>query len=263
VGALGAQTTFAVSVVDLIGNTDRRVFTMTVVDASPFRITNSALPNGIVGQPFLVDIAASNANGSPVARPVAWRVAQGALPPGLTLEDTAIERIILAGEPTGVGLYTFQLEVTDALGRSDSVTYPVFVGSTAMAILGELPNSVDRGTQVSVQLTTSVTLADARFWVLDGLLPSGLQLSESGLLSGTVENDTPYRGYTFTVGYGASSARLGTIRTMRVDVEPPSSGRRQGCASISQLGALFAWLLMVHRRRRPLLRKARPRLGRP
>jgi hypothetical protein len=251
-GDLGTSTTFTLSVVDSVGNVDSRVFTMTVVDASPFRITTTALLNGTLGADYLVDIEASNAGGAPVSRPVRWTVLEGVLPPGLTLENSATERVIISGQPTGAGLYRFRLEATDNQGRSDSVGYVVLVAGNGVSILGDLPPSLDRGAQVSVQLNPSARVDGARFIVMDGSLPPGVSIDDAGLVTGTIDAEAPYRSYTITVGYGAGRDQLVTLKALRIDVEPPRETVRRGCASTGGVGvsALFVLAGLVRRRRR-------------
>lgn len=251
-GALGTSTTITVSVIDAVGNSDSRAYTMTVVDASPFRIVNTSLSDGIFGQQYVVDLVAQNTSGAPVSRPVRWRVLEGSLPPGLALEDTVTERVILSGSPTSSGLFRFRLDVTDAQGRSDSATYAVYVAGAGISLSGDVPKSLDRGAMVNVQLNPSGTVTDGVFLLLDGQLPPGLTLSRSGLLSGTIDADAPYRSYTMNVGYGASRDQLVTMRPFRIDVEPPDSGRRRGCASTGGVGvsALIVLLGLLRRKRR-------------
>ncbi len=249
-GALGTASAITISVIDSVGNIDSRSYVMTVVDASPFRITNPALPDGIFAQQYLVDIVAQNAGGAPISRPVRWKVLEGDLPPGLVLEDTVTERVILAGNPTNSGVFRFRLEATDGQGRSDSVTYTIFVAGSGVKLTGELPPSLDHGAAVNVQLNPSSSVTGARFWTLDGALPPGLTLSESGLVSGSIASDAPYRSYTVTVGYGASLERLVTMRAFRIDVEAPGTVMRRGCASTGGVGGSSLLVLLGLARRR-------------
>jgi len=252
-GPLGTASPITISVIDSVGNNDSRAFVMTVVDASPFRITNASLPDGIFAQQYLVDIVAQNAGGAPISRPVRWEVLEGVLPPGLVLEETVTERVILSGSPTNSGVFRFRLEATDAQGRSDSATYTVFVAGGGVTITGALPPSLDRGAVVNLQLNPSSTVAGARFFALDGALPPGLALSEAGLISGTVAAEADYRSYTITVGYGASRERIVTMRPLRTDVEAPGTVTRRGCSSTGGLGvsSLLVLLGLLGRRRRP------------
>jgi hypothetical protein len=248
-GALGTATTFTISVIDSVGNNDSRAYTLTVVDASPFRIVNPSLPDGVYGQQYLVDIVAQNTGGAPVSRPVKWSVVEGGLPPGLTLEQTVTERVILAGSPLGTGVYRFRLQAIDAQGREDSSTYTVLIGGSGISILGDLARTVDRGAAVSAQLNPTLSVEGGKFIVLDGQLPPGLTLSDAGLVSGTIEAEAPYRGYTITIGYGPSREFLATMRTFRIDVEAPTTARR-GCSSVDGLALAPLALLWARRKRR-------------
>jgi hypothetical protein len=251
-GDLGMASTFTLNVVDAVGNVDARLFTMTVVDASPFRITTVSLPSGMLGEEYVIDIESSNAGGAPVSRPVRWNVLEGSIPPGLMLENSSTERVVLSGQPTGAGLFRFRLEATDAQGRSDSVGYVVAVAGNGVSILGELPPSLDRGATVMTQLNPSVLVEGARFIVIDGSLPPGVSVNEAGLVSGTIDAEAPYRSFTVSLGYGSGKDQLITAKVLRIDVEPPSTGVRRGCASTGGVGlsALLALLGLARRRRR-------------
>lgn len=251
-GALGTASQLTITVVDAVGNADARQYTMTVVDASPFRIVNPSLPNGVLGTDYFADLAAQNAGGAPISRPVRWTILEGTLPPGLSLEDTVTERLIISGRPTNAGVYRFRLDVRDSQGREDSVTYTVFVASNGLSITGEVPRSVDRGATVSAQLTTTGEISAGRFFTVDGALPPGLTLDETGRISGTVDAEAPYRSYTINVGYGQSPERTVTMRPYRIDVEPPGTGARRGCSVTGfELGGLLGLLTLLSRRRRP------------
>lgn len=249
-GALGTASVITLSVIDSVGNVDSRGFTMTVVDASPFRILNGSLPNGLFGQEYFADIAAENTSGAPISRPVRWTVMEGALPPGVVLENTVTERLVLSGTPSGSGVYQFKLEAKDAQGREDSVTYTVFIAGTGLTITGTIPASVDRGAAVNAQLNTTATVTNGKFLVLHGQLPPGLTLSADGLVSGTVEAVSDYRSYTVNIGYGASFGTVVTMKTYRIDVERPGTGVARGCSTGSGLSSLGLALLAVLARRR-------------
>ena len=74
--------------------------------APPLVITTEVVPNGIAGQPYAVQFAASG--GTP---PYAWSVVEGLVPPDLILDPAAG---VLSGTPTFVGDYTFTIEVSDS-----------------------------------------------------------------------------------------------------------------------------------------------------
>jgi len=74
----------------------------------PLSIDASGVPtSGVVGQPFSGQIAI--AGGTP---PDTLSVDAGALPPGLTLDDTGL----ISGTPTEPGTFTFEVDVKDSLG---------------------------------------------------------------------------------------------------------------------------------------------------
>ena len=76
------------------------------VVAPPLAISTESLPNGITGEPYAMQFAASG--GTP---PYAWSVVEGLLPPDLTLDAVTG---ILSGIPSLVGDYSFTIEVADS-----------------------------------------------------------------------------------------------------------------------------------------------------
>ena len=109
--------TFTVRVRDNIGATDTESFTIRVDPARPVRITTQGFSDGTVGvspccwNPF-------SDGGSP---PYTYRVVQGSLPPG-----TSIQRFNngtrIAGTPTTAGTFSFSLVSTDSRGSQSAAT---------------------------------------------------------------------------------------------------------------------------------------------
>jgi hypothetical protein len=139
--------------------------------------------------------------------PFTMAVAPGsALPPGLQLISGAQVvptfppgTTVIAGAPTFAGLYTFDLVATDALGKSVVRTYTLRVSNISILSGIKTPRA---GEAYSFQFTTvggtgpyTYTVAP---WVTSSTpgLPPGLELSPSGLLSGT---PTSTGFYSFTV----------------------------------------------------------------
>lgn len=73
--------------------------------APPLVITTDALPHATLGHSYTVRLEATG--GAP---PHTWRVADGALPPGLALQPDGT----ISGVPTAAGNYAFAAEVRDS-----------------------------------------------------------------------------------------------------------------------------------------------------
>jgi Putative Ig domain len=83
-----------------------RSVTLSLRVAAPLMITTpaGALPNAVVKIGYSVTLAASGGNA-----PIAWSLASGALPPGLTLNSGGK----ISGTPTQTGTFTFTVKVGD------------------------------------------------------------------------------------------------------------------------------------------------------
>jgi hypothetical protein len=109
--------TFTVRVRDNVGATDTESFTIRVDPARPVRITTQGFSDGTVGvSPCCWTLFSDG--GSP---PYTYRVVQGSLPPG-----TSIQRFNngtrIAGTPTTAGTFSFSLVSTDSRGSQSAAT---------------------------------------------------------------------------------------------------------------------------------------------
>lgn len=85
-------------------------------------ITTSALPNGMVGSPYLQTLAATG--GSNVFDK--WEITLGALPAGLTLNEATGT---ISGTPTATGTSSIQFTVIDSLGNTAVRTLSLTIGT--------------------------------------------------------------------------------------------------------------------------------------
>ena len=109
-GTPTAAGTFPVTVevTDAGGKKETRALSI-VIHAVP-AITTASLPGGSVERAYSAALAASGGTA-----PLKWSVQSGALPSGLTLNDSTG---VIAGTPDQEGSYTFTVRVTDAAGAS-------------------------------------------------------------------------------------------------------------------------------------------------
>jgi Putative Ig domain len=87
------------------------------------QITSSQLPGGVVGASYDAPIAASGG-----ASPLHWSVADGSLPPGITMDSSTGT---LTGSAAATGNFTFTAWVTDALNSSSKASLTVAITATA------------------------------------------------------------------------------------------------------------------------------------
>jgi hypothetical protein len=99
------------------------------VGAVGFDITNP-IPDGAVGTPFTKTLTASGGAGGPFT----FALAQGFLPPGLTLSSAGV----ISGTPRLAGVYNFTVRATDAMGGTSLQSY-------SFNVIGPIKVSAERG----------------------------------------------------------------------------------------------------------------------
>lgn len=248
--ALGTSRSFVVRCTDLIGNVDERAFTMVLVDNAPFTIGTRTLPGGSVGNEYLQIIVAVNPNGAPVSTPVRWRTIDGELPPGLVLEPSQQDTLVLSGTPNRPGLYEFTLEATDAQGRVDSFTYQVSIVLSSVMANATGSRHVQPGSDVAVTFTASPLPEGARWFWREGQLPPGVVFNEDGTVTGSVPADAPTGLYTFSLAVGMSPGEQLAVVWWTIDVNQEPLVTRDCSAAGGELFALGVLMLLARRRRR-------------
>ena len=163
-------------------------------------------PNATVGQAYSKQL--NGAGGCGPALPYQYTLIAGSLPSGISLSFSGL----VSGTPTQAGSYSFWVDLSDQNPPSADWCRPseaqrqftiTVVGGSAPAPAVALsivqtalaPAATTAGTAYSFQL--SAQGGGTQTWsVVSGALPAGLQLSSSGLLSGT---PTATGDFTFKV----------------------------------------------------------------
>ena len=164
--------------------TASQAYTIIIAPAPPLSILTASLPNAAQGSPYNSPLAASG--GVP---PLTWAITVGALPPGLSLNTTTGQ---ISGTPTAQGTFSFTVKVTDSAllppnQQPQTATQALSLtvgapGSLAVATTS-LPQA-NTATLYSQQLRVTGGVGPFNWKLIGGILPSGLGLSTSGVVSG-------------------------------------------------------------------------------
>jgi hypothetical protein len=177
--ASAGLASFAVTVSDSASPAHTATADMSLTVAAPaLKIISSSFPSAQSGILYSEMLTASG--GTPG---YSWIVASGNLPAGLTISATGL----LSGTPTAPGNWSFTVQVTDS-GSPAQTAQAVFSLSVAPQALAISTSSLASGrTGVAYSATFAATGGTPGYsWAIaSGNLPSGLALSNSGVLSGT------------------------------------------------------------------------------
>jgi len=148
----------------------------------PPTITTTSLPSGSINGAYSATVSATG--GVP---PFVWSVASGTLPPGLSLAASSTNSVMIVGTPTSQGTFgPFVIQTVDA-DANPAVSAPLTIQISNLAITttSPLPNG-SSGSLYNLQFQAAGGIGPYTWTVATGsTLPAGLNLSSTGLLSGT------------------------------------------------------------------------------
>jgi tripartite motif-containing protein 71 len=182
--------------------------------SSPALTITSSLPNGTAGAAYSQTLTASGGKA-----PYIWSLYSGTLPPGLKLSSSGV----ITGTLTVAGTYSFTIKATDSLGSTATQAFsiPINVASSpSITTLSPLPNGT-AGVAYLQTLAASGGKAPYTWSLYSGTLPTGLNLSSSGVITGTL---TVAGAYSFTIkatdslGSTATKAFSITIFSITINV---------------------------------------------
>ncbi|MBI4548082.1 MAG: putative Ig domain-containing protein [Ignavibacteriae bacterium] len=177
---------FTITATDDNNCTGSRSYAITI-NCPTITVNPSTLPNGTVGTSYSQTLTATGGT-----IPYTFTVSSGTLPNGLTLSTSGL----LSGTPTTIGTFTFTVTATDAQGCSGSRAYSLTINCPTITVNPSLLPNGTVGTSYSQTLSASGGTSPYTFAVTSGVLPAGLSLSSSGIISGT---PTTVGSFTFTV----------------------------------------------------------------
>lgn len=171
--------------------------------APPSAVTNN-MPSEI-GKGTAVNFA-FDSDGFPSAT---FKISEGELPPGLTLDESTGR---ITGAATSLGTFSFGILVSNKVGSLDAGNFTIRVENAPQVEAFTLPNRVQLG-QGFNQAITFTGFPIPTVTVKSGSLPAGIRLNAEGTFSGAA---TSTGEYSFTISVGN---RLGSsVSTHKVIV---------------------------------------------
>ena len=150
-----------------------------VVACNVITVTNPGVTTGTVDAAFSQNFTQTGANGT-----ATFTLNSGSLPSGLSLATTGV----LSGTPTVPGSFPITVKVTDSNGCTGiSATYTLVIACQTITVTapGVTTGTVDAPFSQTFTQSGVGTHTPAVFSLNSGSLPSGLTLSNAGVLSGT------------------------------------------------------------------------------
>ncbi len=171
---VAASSTFTVTATDTTGASASEIYTLGV-NATTFTIATTTLPNVANGAAYSQQLTTTGATGS-----VTYAVTTGTLPTGLSLSATGL----ISGTATAAGTFSFTVTATD--GDHDTATQPYsIVVSPAITFTTTSLPATTLGTAYNQQVAATGGTGTLTYSVSSGTLPTGLNLSATGALTGT------------------------------------------------------------------------------
>ena len=247
-GASNGAIPITVEVRDAVGGRAQRQLSLRLIAPGALTFRTVSIPDALIGQDYLQDIAVANQDGSQLAKPLAWRVT-GAIPAGFSVTPQA-ELITVSGRATQAGTFSFSISVEDNNGRTDTLEFTMTVHPPRYRVLGTLPDVLRPATDISVPLSVSPA-GTVNYRIASGALPPGLTLDPAGTIAGTVAAEGAEGLWSFVVDVRDSAGMSGlTPMSLRVEREVRGAGCSSTSTTWSPLAlAALAGLALFRKRR--------------
>jgi hypothetical protein len=210
---IGSTAEFTVKVIDNYGNVNTRTFTITIIAQPPVWVT----PSGVLGTyTAQYNIVPFDLEATPVlpSTTVTYKLVLGSLPSGLSISKTGQ----ISGIPQSVksdSISEFTISAIDNRGRaterafSIEIVNPSPVWVTPAGTLGTFPAQNPILPAIALSATPVLPATSITYKLLSGTLPTGVKLSNAGIISGTPNETVSDKIYSFVV---RATDNLGNIR---------------------------------------------------
>lgn len=233
---------------------DSRAFTLRVSEAPepPAITTPETLPDGEVGRPYRVELAASGGSG-----PYSWTQVEGGLPPGVALEGTTG---ILAGIPDAAGSSSFMVRLTSG-GQIAEKRFRLEVADSLPDVQITTPAALPEGMTAAPYEVSLAAAGGTGTYVWEhgtGNLPPGIALDGvRGVLAGT-PNAVGIWSFSLRARSAAKSAEKAFTLSVRpgapsISIVAPLNGAVYGVRSpvdfqavVTPATATVRWELAVY-----------------
>ncbi|MGD0152175.1 MAG: putative Ig domain-containing protein [Thermacetogeniaceae bacterium] len=205
---VAGSASFTITATDSLGLTASQNYTL-MINAPPITLSPGTLPAATAYVSYSQTITAGGGSS-----PYAFSES-GALPAGITFNNG-----ILSGTPAGTGGFPLTVTATDSYGYTGSQYYILAVNAPAITFN---PASLPNGT---INNTYSQTIAAAggtspyNFSVTSGSLPTGLNMSGGGIISGA---PTATGTFSFTITATDSHGFTGSQSYTIITIAPVAS----------------------------------------
>lgn len=246
------SATIVVRVEDTEGSAASRQLLLPVRGSQELELAG-AFDDGEAGAPYHPSCLLARGGEAPYR----WDIDRASLPAGLEAEIDGDE-LCLEGVPGACGDFAIRLMLRDEADAAVPASLPLGIACTHLRLLAPEAPALQRGEEVSMKLASEPEGASS-FRLVEGRLPPGLRLEETGLITGTVESDATPGVYSATIELedGAGGRGAGAIG-LRVVGEPGVSKVDRegggGCQSVGGgswgWGLVGAWVFAALRRSR-------------
>ncbi len=221
--ALGS-TSVTVSITDSNGFVRFQTYTLRVI--CPLTITPTVLAAAWLGQSYSQALSANE--GLP---PYGFSLSSGSLPGGLTFTTAGL----LSGTPTQLGTFNLTFQAADAFGCAGAANFVLTVSCPTITVTVPSVTKVAVSEPFNQSFTQTGGVGTIAYSLLAGVLPTGLTLATSGVLSGT-----PTQLGTFNLTIKATDV-LGCTgtRSYALTVAPISLAIEPSAGNA--LGSVIAW----------------------